>query len=264
MIGAIIGDIVGSRFEFNNIKTKEFDLFTDNCFVTDDSIMSLAVAEAIMKCNSEWSDLGYFVINSMQELGRTYPHAGYGGMFSGWLYLENPVPYNSFGNGAAMRVSACGFAAKDLDEAIRLSRLVTEVTHNHPEGIKGAEATTVSIYMARRGSGISEIRDYISKHYYDLDFTLDGIRDEYSFDETCQRTVPQAITAFLESTGFEDAIRNAISIGGDSDTLGAIAGSIAGAYYGIPKEIRQTALGYLDDILIEILIGFEQLYMQKL
>ncbi len=185
-------------------------------------------------------------------------------MFREWLYLENPVPYNSFGNGAAMRVSACGFAANDLDEAISLSKMVTEVTHNHPEGIKGAEATTAAIYLARSGSSISEIRDYISKHYYDLDFTLDGIRDEYSFDETCQRTVPQAITAFLESTGFEDAIRNAISIGGDSDTLGAIAGSIAGAYYGITKEIRKTALGYLDDILIEILIGFEELYMQKL
>lgn len=257
MLGAIIGDIVGSRFEWNNIKTKDFDFLTYKCSVTDDSIMSLAVAKAICDCNGDYKKLGNHTVAAMQEVGRPYPHCGYGGMFRHWMYSDNPQPYNSFGNGAAMRVSACGFAAGSLEEAISLSKAVTEVTHNHPEGIKGAEATTVAIFMARSGCSILEIRDYINANYYPMNFTLDSIRDTYQFNETCQDTVPQALMAFFESTSFEDAIRNAISIGGDSDTLAAITGGIAEAYYGIPAEIRKHALTFLDERLLNILNVFE-------
>jgi len=181
-------------------------------------------------------------------------------MFRQWIYSENPAPYNSFGNGAAMRVSACGFAAKNLDEAIMLSRRVTEVSHNHPEGIKGAEATAVCVFLALGGRSIPEMRDYVEKHYYHINFTLDYIRASYTFNETCQDTVPQAIVAFLESSGFEDAIRNAISIGGDSDTLAAITGGIAEAYYGVPDEVRKHALTFLDERLLKILTDFENEY----
>lgn len=260
MLGAIIGDIVGSRFEWDNIKTKEFEFLTYRCSVTDDSIMSLAVAKAVLACGGYYDKLGDLSVKCMQEIGRLYPNYGYGEMFKTWMYSGNPQPYNSYGNGAAMRVSACGFAANNLSEAILLSKKVTEVTHNHPEGIKGAEATVAAIFMAREGKNILEIRDYINKHYYPMNFTLDSIRDTYSFHATCQDTVPQAIMAFLESTGFEDAIRNAISIGGDSDTLAAITGSIAEAYYGIPTDIRKHALTYLDEHLMKILVDFENLY----
>ncbi len=261
MLGAIIGDIVGSRFEWHNIKTKEFDLFTYNCSVTDDSIMSLAIAQAILDCNGDYRKLSSAAVRRMQEIGRPYPHCGFGGMFYQWMYSDNPQPYGSFGNGAAMRVSACGFAANTLEEAVKLSKAVTEVTHNHKEGIKGAEATAVAIFLAREGKSILDIRDYIDKHYYPMDFTLDSIRDSYQFNGTCQNTVPQAIMAFLESIDFEDAIRNAISIGGDSDTIAAITGGIAEAYYGIPTEIRERALAFLDERLLKILIEFENIYV---
>lgn len=260
MLGAIIGDIVGSRFEWNNIKTKEFDFFTYRCEFTDDSVMSLAVAKALLDYAGNHDRLGDFAVKAMQEVGRPYPNCGYGGMFRQWMYSDNPQPYNSFGNGAAMRVSACGFAAKTLEEAKILSNKVTEVTHNHPEGIKGAEATAVCIFLSREGKSILEIRDYVNEHYYPMNFTLDGIRGSYKFNETCQDTVPQAIMAFLESTSFEDAIRNAISIGGDSDTLAAITGGIAEAYYGVPTEIRKHALTFLDERLLKILADFENIY----
>ncbi len=264
MLGAIIGDIVGSCFEWNNNKSKEFDFLSYSCSVTDDSIMSLAIAKAIMESESDYTDLGQAAVRCMQEVGRPYPHCGYGGMFRRWMYSDEPKPYNSFGNGAAMRVSACGFAARSLEEAIMLSRRVTEVTHNHPEGIKGAEATTVSIWLARQGRNILEIRDYINEHYYPMNFTLDGIRESYQFNETCQETVPQAIMAFLESTDFEDAIRNAISIGGDSDTIAAITGGIAEAFYGIPTDTRKHALTFLDERLMKILIDFEGRYPSQI
>lgn len=264
MLGAIIGDIVGSRFEWNNIKTKEFNLMTYKCFVTDDSIMTLAIAKAILECTGNYDSLSQLAVQSMQAVGRPYPDCGYGGMFRQWMYSNNPQPYNSFGNGAAMRVSACGFAASSLDEAIRLSKAVTEVTHNHPEGIKGAEATAVAVFLAKTGTNMLEIRDYINDNYYPMNFTLDSIREAYIFNETCQETVPQAIMAFLESTSFEDAIRNAISIGGDSDTLAAITGSIAEAYYGVPTELRKLALTYLDENLMKILINFEDKYPSKI
>ena len=260
MLGAIIGDIVGSRYEWKNNKSKVFDLFTYRCKVTDDSIMSLAVAKAIVACNKNYDQLSIMAVKYMQEVGRHYPDCGYGGHFHKWIFARNPQPYNSWGNGAAMRVSACGFAAQSLEEVVMLSRAVTEVTHNHPEGIKGAEATAVAIYLARTGSSIIEIRDYIDKHYYPMNFTLDAIRESYHFDVSCQGSVPQAIMAFLESTGFEDAIRNAISIGGDSDTIAAICGGIAEAYYGIPVDIRKHALTFLDQRMIGILNEFESVY----
>lgn len=252
MLGAIIGDIVGSRFEWINIKTKEFELFTDKCSFTDDSVMTIAVADALMRAEGNVDTLPEYAIESMQHIGRPYPHCGYGGSFYYWIYSDDPRPYNSYGNGAAMRVSACGFAAKSLEEAKAFSNAVTAVSHNHPEGLKGAEATAVAIFLARSGKDISEIKQYIQKEYYPIDFTLDEIRDTYRFNETCQDTVPQALEAFLESSDFEDAIRNAISIGGDSDTLAAITGGIAEAYYGIPQDIKDRALAYLDDRLLEV------------
>lgn len=261
MLGAMIGDIVGSRFEFNNIKTKVFELFTPECFATDDSIMTLAIAKAIMESKPDHSDLGLCAVRAMQEVGRPYPHCGYGGRFIEWMYSENPQPYNSFGNGAAMRVSPCGFAASSLEEAKAMSRAVTEVTHNHPEGIKGAEATTVAVCMARTGMSMQKIRDEIDAHYYPMDFTLDSIRGTYRFNETCQQTVPQALMAFFESNDFESAIRNAVSIGGDSDTLAAITGGVAQAYYGVPRALREKALGYLDKRMLAILTAFEKKFM---
>lgn len=263
MLGAIIGDIVGSRFEWHNHKNKEFDFLSDRCFFTDDSVMSLAIAKAILACEGDYQDLDQQAVTAMQEVGRPYPNCGYGGMFYQWMYAEQPQPYNSFGNGAAMRVSACGFAASSLAEAKELARKVTAVTHNHPEGLKGAEATAVAIYLAKTGESRLAIREFIRAHYYPLDFTLDEIRDTYKFNETCQETVPQAIVAFLEATDFEDAIRNAISIGGDSDTLAAITGGIAEAFYGIPTVIRKQALTFLDERLLKILVAFETLYPGK-
>lgn len=257
MIGAIIGDIVGSRFEWNNHRSKEFELFTGDCFATDDSIMTLAVGKALVESKNDWSDLGEQAVRCMQEVGRPYPRCGYGGRFWDWMYSDHPKPYNSFGNGAAMRVSACGFVARSLEEAKALSKAVTEVTHNHPEGLKGAEATVVAIYMARTGSTIEEIRDVIDQEYYPINFTLDEIRDTYSFNETCQDTVPQALEAFFESNSFEDAIRNAISVGGDSDTLAAITGGIAEAYYGVPADLKEKAKTFLDNRLLEILTKYE-------
>jgi type I restriction enzyme M protein len=260
MIGAIIGDVVGSRFEFDNYRDKDFDLFTEDCQVTDDSIMTLAVAKAIMEaekiiystsdgCEHEesyYSIIEKMAIKYMQEIGRQYPHCGYGAMFSKWIFSDYPKPYNSFGNGAAMRISPAGFAARTESEVRKLSNAITRVSHNHEEGLKGAEAVATAIYMARCGFTKNEIREKIARHYYSLDFTIDGIRSSYLFNETCQETVPQAIEVFLESTSFEDAIRLAISLGGDSDTLAAITGSIAEAYYGVPQELEEKALTYLD------------------
>lgn len=260
MLGAIIGDTVGSRFEWHNHRSKDFDFLTYKCEPTDDSIMTLSIAKAILKSEGDVNKLPDLAVRYMQQLGRLYPDAGYGGAFRKWIMSNNPKPYGSFGNGAAMRVSPVGFAAKNLDEAKAMSKAVTQVTHNHPEGLKGAEATTVAIFMALHGKSMLEIRDYIDKNYYPMNFTLDGIRDSYQFNETCQDTVPQAMMAFFESTGFEDAIRNAISIGGDSDTIAAITGGIAEAYYGIPSKIRKHELTFLNERLLTILVEFENKY----
>jgi type I restriction enzyme M protein len=264
MLGAIIGDIVGSRFEWNNNRSKQFDFLTYKCSVTDDSIMSLAIAKALLESKADYSNLSENAVKYMQGIGRHYPNCGYGGRFRDWIHSDNPRPYGSYGNGSAMRVSACGFVANSLEEAKQLSKAVTEVTHNHPEGLKGAEATAVAIFLARAGKNLLEIRDYITKNYYPLNFTLDGIRDSYEFNESCQDTVPQALEAFFESNNFEDAIRNAISIGGDSDTLAAITGGIAEAYYGIPTEIRKHVLTFLDERLLKILVEFENKHPSKM
>ncbi len=267
MIGALVGDIVGSRFEWRNHRSKDFDLFTPQCFFTDDSVMTLAVCDALLRCEGDFSDLGARAVGSMRTVGRPYPNCGYGGRFHAWMYSDDPRPYNSYGNGAAMRVSGCGYAARTLGEAKRLSKAVTEVTHNHPEGIKGAEATAAAVYLARTGASLADIRSFVTENYYPLDFTIDGIRKSYRFNETCQGTVPQALEAFFESTGFEDAVRTAISVGGDSDTLAAITGSVAEAYYGVPEDIRERAISYFDKdkdkALLNILTEFERVYPPK-
>ena len=246
MYGAFIGDIVGSKYEFYNIKTKEFPLFSEGCGYTDDTIMTAATAKAIlmsMKVQNSSSDgmtknFDEILVEVMQDFGRRYPHpiGAYGGRFAMWLHQENPRPYGSFGNGSAMRVSPCGLAAVTMEEALELARVSAGVTHNHPEGIKGAEAVSAAVFLAKCGKSKEEIGQYIADNYYNLDFTLDSIRAAYQFNETCQGSVPQAIVAFLESESFEDAIRNVISIGGDCDTTGAIAGSIAWIYYIVQEE----------------------------
>jgi ADP-ribosylglycohydrolase len=263
MNGAIIGDIVGSRFEFNNLKNKNFELFTKECNVTDDSIMTLAVAKAIVetkkivypeKGNEDklYSLLENMTIKYMQEIGRRYPDCGYGGIFGQWIFSDDPKPYNSYGNGAAMRISSVAYNARTKKQLYKMVKIVTGVTHNHRKGIKGAKATALAIYMANNLYTKEEIKISIEKEFYPLNFTLDDIRESYEFDVTCQGSVPQAIVAFIESTSFEDAIRNAISIGGDSDTIAAITGSIAEAYYGIPYEIEEKSLEYLDEYLSDI------------
>lgn len=260
MIGAIIGDIAGSRFEFHNYRKKDFTLFTKECFPTDDSIMSLAVAKAVLDYKTNGADLSEAAVRWMQKIGRPYPSCGFGGNFFHWIYSDHPKPYNSFGNGAAMRVSACGFAADTLEEALQMSDSVTAMTHNHLEGMKGARATTAAIFLAKTGASMPEIRQHITEQYYPLDFTIDEIRPVYQFNETCQGTVPQAIEAFLESDSFEDAIRTAVSVGGDSDTLAAITGSIAEAYYGVPQALYDSAAAYLDSLMQELLHTFEAVY----
>lgn len=259
MIGAAIGDIVGSRFEFRNHKDKDFALFTEQNKFTDDTVMTAAIAVAVMAYKERNCPLGESAVYWMRKIGQPYKHCGYGGRFRAWMYHENPRPYNSYGNGAAMRVSACGWAANSLEEALDMAKQVTEVTHDHPEGIKGAQATAAAIYMARTGDFKSEIEDYITKQFgYDLDFTIDDIRPTYKFNETCQGTVPVALVCFLESNNFEDCLRLAISVGGDSDTLAAIACSIAEAYYGVSDEIRTKAESYLDKQFIDIIKEFEK------
>lgn len=257
MIGAIIGDIAGSRFEFDNCRSKTFDAFHPSCTFTDDSIMTLAIGEALLETAPDFSALSEAAVRCMRAIGQPYPHCGYGGRFFEWMYRPDPKPYYSFGNGAAMRVGGCIWAARSLEEAKRLARDVTAVTHNHPEGIKGAEATVVAGYLARSGYDKAEIRRVIEASYYPIDFTLDDIRETYRFNETCQDTVPQALAAFFESEDFEDTLRSAISIGGDSDTLAAIACSVAEAYYGVPNGMRASAEAYLDANLLGILHRFE-------
>ena len=260
MLGAIIGDITGSRFEFRNHKGKDFEIFHEDCEFTDDSVMTLAIAKALIESKEDFEDLSEKTIFYMKEIGRPYRDCGYGGMFRRWIYSDATEPYGSYGNGAAMRVSACGFVGQTIEEVKMLARKVTEVTHNHPEGLKGAEATAVAIFLAKTGHTIPEIRAYIDENYYPMNFTLDEIRPTYAFDVTCQGSVPQAIMAFLESTSFEDAIRNAISIGGDSDTIGAITEGIAEAYYGVPEEMREKAMEYLDERLRKVVVEFEGKY----
>lgn len=267
MLGAIIGDIVGSRFEFDNHKSKDFEFFSDECEFTDDTVMTIAVAIAIRHAQNHMAvnehSVPYMTAHTMRTYGRRYPFCSYGLRFMDWLFSDDARPYGSYGNGAGMRVSAVAWAARDMDECVRMSEWVTCVTHSHPEGIKGAEAIAVATFMALHGSTKEEVKTEMQR-YYDLDFTLDEIRPTYRFDETCQGTIPQAIEAFLESTSFEDAIRNAISIGGDSDTLAACTGAIAEAFYGIPQQMREKALTYLDDHLRRNVEALERSYPPKI
>ena len=257
LYGAIIGDIAGSRFEFNNYRKKDFELFAKNCFFTDDTVMTLAVAKAILQCGGNYSRLQETAALTMRKVGRHYPGCGYGGRFNVWMFSDNMPAYHSYGNGSAMRVSAAAYAANNREQTKELSRAVTAVTHNHPEGIKGAESVAVLIYDALQGADMKALRG-VAESYYSLNFTIDGIRPSYAFNETCQNTVPQAIEAFLESASFEDAIRIAVSVGGDSDTLAAITGSIAEAYYGVPEDMKKKAEGYLDTRLLNILKEFNK------
>ena len=258
LYGAIIGDIVGSIYEFNNIKTKDFPLFSPRGYITDDSCMTIAVARAIDDWKHRGGDLSEMAAESMREIGNKYTDMGYGGMFWGWLTDKSRGPYNSWGNGAAMRVSAAGWYGKDVTEVKRLSYMVTSVTHDNIEGIKGAEATAVAIWAAHNGCTKNQIADYIQDNYYDLCDCVEDLQADYGWDSSCQGTVPQALQCFLESTDFEDAIRNAISIGGDSDTIGAITGSVAEAFYGIPDEIKEQAKKYIPNELLQIVEKLEK------
>ena len=249
MLGAVIGDIVGSVYEWRNIKTKDFPFFGKNCRFTDDSVMTFAVAEALMN-GGKPDDY----IEAMKRLGRMFPKAGYGGYFRKWLFSDERKPYNSWGNGSAMRVSPVGWWFDSLEDTEKAAEASASVTHNHPEGIKGAQATAAAVFLARNKTPKKEIKSYIENRFgYDLSRTLDEIRPGYVFDVSCMGTVPEAMIAYLESAGFKDAIRGAVSLGGDSDTLTAITGGIAEAAYGIPDEIAGKAVSLLDLPLLEIL-----------
>ncbi len=261
MYGAILGDIIGSRFEFDRgDKSKEFELFGPGCDFTDDTVMTVAVAKALMEAekDADTAEMEKAVTRSMQDWGHRYPGAGYGCRFMAWLAAgENAKPYGSYGNGSAMRVSAAGWLYDSLERTREVARATANVSHNHPEGIKGAEATASIIYLARTGSTKEEIRQYIVDEFgYDLSRTCDEIRPGYYHVEDCQRTVPEAITAFLEGESFEDVIRNAISLGGDTDTLGAIAGAMAEALYGVPDELKEKANKYLTEEILSVIDEF--------
>jgi len=240
MLGAIAGDIIGSAYEYrHSIKTKDFELFTEHSKFTDDSVLTIAIADALMNGNC--------FAEKLLEYTNKYPNRGYGAGFLNWVSQGGGDPYNSWGNGSAMRVGAVGMIAEDMEETLELAKLSAEITHNHPEGIKGAQAIAACVFMARDGADISEIESHIYDNFYKIDYELSDIRDDYKFEVSCQGSVPQAILCFLESNDFEDAIRNAISLGGDADTQGAMAGAIAESYYGIPKGIGEKVLGMLDD-----------------
>lgn len=254
MIGAIAGDIIGSVYEAHPVKTEDFPLFSPGCRFTDDTVMTVATADSIL------TGKGYAA--AYKEWGRLFPHAGYGGMFRQWLRNNNSRPYNSFGNGSAMRVSPVGFAFDTLDKVLEEAKKSAEVTHNHPEGIKGAQATAAAIFLARTGKGKKEIKDYIETTFdYDLSATLAEIRPGYRFDPTCQGSVPQAIIAFLESSTYEDAVRKAISLGGDTDTQACITGGIAQAYYKtIDDHIIKKVRALLDARLLDVVDSFSAKY----
>lgn len=274
MIGAIIGDIAGSRFEFNPIRSKNFDLlvkgknylsekqtfkeFLTGCRFTDDTVMTVAVANALMEADGKYDNLKELTIKNMKEFGRKYPYAGYGSKFNAWLTMQTTEPYNSFGNGSAMRISAVPYFAKSIEEVKTLSKLVTEVTHNHPEGIKGAEAVACCIWLASNKYSKNEIKRFVEENYYDLDFNYEELVKSYNHDESCQNSVPQSIFAFLISEDYEDTIRTAISMGGDADTMACIAGAVAEAYYGVPQKLENLGLEFLTNDLKEIVLKFEK------
>lgn len=250
MIGAIAGDIIGSVYEHHPIKTKNFPLFQPRCHFTDDTVLTVAVADAILQRRP--------YLDAVRKIGRRYPGAGYGASFFAWLHSDRPRPYNSWGNGAAMRVSPVGFAFTSEEQVLQQARETAIISHNHPEGIKGAQATALAVFLARTGNSKEQIRTRITQQFgYDLHRTIYDIRPEYSFDISCQGTVPEAIVAFLDSDSYEDSVRNAISLGGDSDTLACITGGIAEAFYGgVPKEIHARVREHLTPELWDISEGF--------
>ena len=262
MFGAILGDIIGSPYEFDRgRKTKDFPLFSDASEFTDDTVMTIAVADAFLDAEKDATEeeIRKLLVSSMRKWGRKYPFAGYGVRFSIWLAEKRPKPYGSYGNGSAMRVSAVAWLSDNLETVRKMARLSAEVTHNHPEGIKGAEATASAIFLARTGKSKAEIKKYIETEFgYDLSRTCDEIRPDYCHVESCMETVPEAITAFLEGESFEDVIRTAVSLGGDCDTLTAIAGSIAEGFYGVPDALKQECYGRLTEEMKQVLRRFEE------
>lgn len=268
MYGAILGDMIGSPYEFDmGEKIKEFPLFSGNSCFTDDTVMTIAVAEAFLDAwpNADTQWIRSRLICSMQKYGKLFPRAGYGSMFCHWLESNDPQPYGSFGNGSAMRVSAVAWIYDDLEKVREMARLSAEVTHNHPEGLKGAEATASAIYLARIGRTKAEIKNYIEKHFrYNLNRTCDEIRPGYHHVESCQETVPEAITAFLEGESFEDVIRTAVSLGGDCDTLTCIAGAIAEGFYGVPEELKRECRNRLDQKLLPVLNRYDLFLESKM
>ncbi len=257
MLGAIAGDIIGSVYEFNNIKTKQFELFAPGSRFTDDSVLTIALADAIL------SDKRYDEV--MKAYHARYPDCGYGRSFARWAYAADSAPYNSWGNGSAMRTSPAGYAFDTLEETLSKAAHFAAFTHNHAEGIRGAQSVSAAIFMARQGASKADISAYTEREFsYDLSRSIDEIRPSYQFDVSCQGSVPQAITAFLESSDFEDAIRNAISIGGDSDTIACICGGIAEAFYGgVPEDIRSEVLNRLDAELINVVDAFYTRYISS-
>ena len=261
MLGAIVGDIVGSVYEAHNTKSMNFELFTPWSRFTDDSVMTLAVAKWLVEDEAHTI---HYLIYCMQELGNRYPNAGYGGNFWAWLREENPQPYNSWGNGAGMRVSPVGLYAKTLDEALALAALTASVSHNHPEGVKGAQAIAACVFLCKEGKSKAEIKEYIEKTFdYNLNRSIAEIRPRYEFDVSCQGSVPEAIIAFLDGNSFEEVIRLAISLGGDSDTIGAMAGAIAACMYPIPDEIVNRCNTILTEDLKEIKDKFIELLKER-
>ncbi len=259
MIGAILGDMIGAPYEYDRgKKAKEFPLFCEKSQFTDDTVMTIAVAEALMdSCGQDDESIRKALIRYMRRWGWKYPNSGYGIRFRKWLNSKHPKPFNSYGNGSAMRVSAAGWLYETLEETRHIAMLTSDVTHNHPEGIKGAEATASAIFLARTGHSKEDIKNYIIQEFgYDLSRTCDEIRPTYHHVESCQETVPEAITAFLEGDDFEDIIRTAVSLGGDCDTLTCIAGSIAEAFYGIPDELLAQCRKRLPEDILTILDRF--------
>ena len=267
LYGAILGDMIGAPYEFDQgDKTKDFELFNRRVHYTDDTVMTLAVAEAIRTAGVDASEAAMKAafVTQMQRLGRRYAEGEYGGRFAGWLRSPNPQPYGSYGNGSAMRVSSVGWLFDTLKETRRIARLTAEVSHNHPEGIKGAEATASAIFLARTGSGKGQIRDFITQTFgYDLSRTCEQIRPAYYHVETCQKTVPEAVTAFLEGTDFEDVIRTAVSLGGDCDTLTCIAGGMAEAFYGVPEAMVSEARKRLPEDMLSVVDRFSAVLRKK-
>lgn len=257
IIGAIAGDVIGSAYEFNPTRDYSFELFTPKSTFTDDTVLTMANALWLLEDEQHSPKT---LVNIMLDLCRKYPDRGYGGRFAQWIRSPHPEPYNSFGNGSAMRVSPVGYYAKTLEEALELAKISAEVTHNHPEGIKGAQATAAAIFLVRQGKTKKEVVDYVSKTFhYDLSRTLDEIRPTFTFDETCQRTVPEAITCFVEGKDFEDVVRLSVTLAGDADTIAAIAGSISSAADDVPNVISERVIALLSEEFCTTLLRFNEL-----